>query len=678
LFKRGDYMELLSPAGNFDCLKAAVMAGADAVYIGGSHFSARRNAKNFTDDEIVAAAHFCHLNGAKLYVAVNILIKENELKQALSYAKFLIESGVDGIIVQDLGLLSSIRKMSDDIFINASTQMTIASSDAVNMAKKLGADRVVLARELALSDIKSIRKNTDTELEVFVHGALCMSWSGQCLISSVIGGRSGNRGLCAQPCRLDYTLLHDGKAVSKKIPLLSLKDICLADKLGELSGLCDSLKIEGRMKSSDYTASVTALYKKATLGKISQAEIDKTLSFFSRGGSGYGYLYERQFEKMMDYAPKEKIAAQKSDALNIKETSTKKPFGISFALVANEGEPLKLYAESCGFSAYSEGEILEPAKKEFDEERLKSQLEKLGDTPFFAENTKISYSNNPFVPVSSINSLRRTVCEELKDKICDSYKKEVHQIPDFVPKYKKRDIPKIVIEVNTKEQLKAAQSFGNYEILAGYELSKEENCDFVLCPAIKKEGEKADIKAPKIMAQNIGQLDFSKKVFGGERLNVTNSRTCELLKDLGVLRVTLSPELSAREIQEITKNTDCPTEVIAYGRLPVMVMENCVIKSCRKCSKSGGVFELSDRTGTRFPIMCENCRNILLNSVPIYMADKPSDLLSLNVDAIRLKFTTEDAQTVKKVISAYECALSGKPMSAPSRITRGHFYRGAE
>jgi len=671
-------VELLSPAGNFECLKAAVNSGADAVYIGGRNFSARRNAENFTDDEIVEAARFCHLHNAKLYVAVNILIKECEFQNAVSYVKFLISSGVDGVIVQDLGLLAAIREMNDEVFINASTQMTIASSDAVNAVEKLGANRVVLSRELSISEIRSIRKNTDAELEVFVHGALCMSWSGQCLISSVIGGRSGNRGLCAQPCRLDYTLLKNKKAVSEKMSLLSLKDLCFADKLDELFGICDSLKIEGRMKSKEYTSMVTALYKKAILGKVSQKEIDDTLAFFSRGGSGYGYLYGRQFDKMMDYLPKEKIMAKKADVLSIKENVPEKAFTISFVLYAQEGEPLKLCAESCGFSAYAEGEILEAAKKEFDETRIKSQLEKLGDTPFFAEDTKILHSKNPFVPISLVNSLRREVCKKLENLICDSFKKETKELSSYIPKYKKRGVPRIVIEVSTKEQLDAAKSMGNYEILTGYELSKTSKSDFVLCPAVKKEGEICKISAPRIMAQNIGQITSEKHVFGGERLNVTNIKSCEVLRDLGLLRITLSPELSINEIHEITHNTDIPIEVIAYGRLPVMVMENCVIKSCGRCSKDGGSFELLDRLGTRFPIICENCRNIMLNSVPIYMADKPHDLLSLNVDAIRLKFTTEDQQTVKEVISAYEAALKGHPKSVLSHITRGHLYRAAE
>lgn len=669
-------MEILSPAGSYESLVAAVRSGADAVYCGGADFSARRNAKNFTEEEMEKALALCHLHNVKLYVAVNILIKESEFNRAVNYAKKLIEMGVDGIIIQDLGLMWAVRSMSDEIFINASTQMTAASKEAVNFAKELGADRVVLARELGIEEIKSISENTDIELEAFVHGALCMGWSGQCLLSSVIGGRSGNRGLCAQPCRLNYTLLCDGKAVSKNMPLLSLKDICLADKLSLLRPYVASLKIEGRMKTPEYTAAVTALYKKAESGEISPDEIEKTLAFFSRGGSSLGYFYGRQYDKMMDYDVSGKISATKGDAVKLKEDLSKKR-GISFVLKAAVCEKLHLFAKCDGFSAESFGEVLEPAIKEFDEKRCTLQLEKLGDTAFFSEKTEIIESGNPFVPVSAINALRREVCQKISDKICASYKKEAKEFIKEPPKAIKKGIPKIVVEVLTQEQLLAAKGEG-VEIITGYELSRKTDADFVMCPAIKKEGEETP-RAKKIMVQNIGQLKSDCEIYGGERLNVTNSASCRLLASKGVKRVTLSPELSVKEIKEITKATSVPTEVIAYGRLPVMVMENCVMKSQQRCKKDGKTYELSDRKGERFPIVCENCRNVMLNSVPLYMADKWEDLLSLNVDVIRLKFTTETPREVKKVINAYKEGLSGNtPRGVFDKITRGHFYRGAE
>lgn len=672
-------MELLSPAGSYENLISAVRSGADAVYIGGSSFSARRNAKNFTDDEIVSAARFCHLYGVKLYVAVNILIKESEMKDAVSYVRFLIESGVDGIIIQDLGLLTQVRKMSPDIFINASTQMSIGSHKGANIVKKLGADRVVLARELGFREIKSIREKTDIELEAFVHGALCMSWSGQCLMSSVIGGRSGNRGLCAQPCRLDYTLIKDGKKVSENIPLLSLKDICLADKLNELDGIVDSLKIEGRMKSKEYTASVTALYKKAISGNITQDEINTTLSFFSRGGSSCGYFGGRQFDKMMDYKSSGKISADRTDVVAVNEEDLSRRIDITMELTAEVGKEVTLKAEAFGFCALARGDVLEEARKEFDEARVKEQLGKLGDTPFKADNITVQKTGNPFLPVSLVNHLRREVCSQLEDMICDSYKKSVNPIKEKEATYKRRGTPKLIAEVTTKEQFDALSEIDGIEIITGYELSKVIESDFSMCPAVDKEGENTHLSSKKIMVQNLGQIDLQKELYGGERLNIANSYSCDVARELGFKRVTLSPELNIKEIKEITHSTDMETEVIAYGHLPLMVMENCVMKSQGKCSKSGGKFELLDRKGEKFPIMCENCKNIVLNSVPIYLADKAEDILSLNVDALRLKFTTEDKNTTKAVVNAYKDALALKtPKGIFSKITRGHFYRGVE
>ena len=538
---------------------------------------------------------------------------------------------------------------------------------------------MVLARELGIAEIKSIREKTDIELETFVHGALCMSWSGQCLMSSVIGGRSGNRGLCAQPCRLNYTLLCDGKKVSENIPLLSLKDICLANELDKFSGVVDSLKIEGRMKSKEYTASVTSLYKKAILGKITQDEIEKTLSFFSRGGSTSGYFNGRQFDKMMDYKVSGKVSAERADIVALNEEDLSKRIGISMVLSAQVGKKVSLSANAYGFSVEVFGDVLEEARKEFDENRIDEQLKKLGDTAFSAENIKITHKGNPFLPISAVNALRREACCELERKICESYKKCVNstQLPE--KKYRRRAIPKLVIEVSTKEQLDAARSMGDFEILTGYELSKTVDESFVLCPSVDKEGEETFISAKKIMVQNIGQIDDKKELYGGERLNITNSYSCAVAQHLGFKRVTLSPELNIKEIKEITHNTDVETEVIAYGHLPLMVMENCVIKSQGHCSSAGGSFEFLDRKGEKFPIMCENCKNIMLNSVPIYLADKAEDLLSLNVDAIRLKFTKEDKKTTKDVIKAYVDALMLKtPKSVFSKITRGHFYRGVE
>ena len=673
-------MELLSPAGDMESLKMAIKCGADAVYIGGPSFSARKNARNFTEEEIKEAVDFCHLRQAKVYVAVNIVIKETELQEAIHYAKRLIELGTDGIIVQDLGLLSAIRAMSEDVRLNASTQMTVCSTPGVKLLEELGVDRAVLARELLEEEIASIRKQTQMELETFVHGALCISWSGQCLMSSIIGGRSGNRGACAQPCRLPYVLYVDGKAVTKQAPLLCTKDLCLAENMDRVSAISDSAKIEGRMKSPEYAGVVTKVYKKALTGTVTDEEISDMLSFFSRGGSCKGYFEGRIFGDMMDKGEAGKISASKESVTEIKHAEFEKKRSISFTLTAKVGSPLALVASCDGFFAGAEGDPLEPAKNGvFDNERMIQQLHKLGDTVFCPGETEIVTEGTPFVPISALNALRRQVCEDIERQICASFRRTVQEVSEQKPTGSRSKTPKLCVQVRTEEQLAAAKKIGADEIYVPEALSGM--CEGAVCalPSVTKEGEMLHHQAEKVLVQNIGQVKMSegKGLYGGERLNVTNSRTAKLLETIGFCRVTISPELNLKEMKQI--RTDVPTEVIAYGRLPVMLIENCIIRSHYRCVNGKGYVEISDRLGERFPIVCENCRNVIYNSVPLYMADKIEDVLSIGTDAIRLMFTTESGKETAEVIRAYKQALAGTvPEKIFDRITRGHFYRGVE
>lgn len=678
-------MELLSPAGDFESLKTAVKNGADAVYIGGPYFSARKNAKNFTEEEIKKAVDFCHLYGVRVYVALNILIKQEELERATLYAKRLIELGTDGIIVQDLGVLNLIREMSDEIKINASTQMTICSSDGVNLLKTLDVNRVVLARELSKKEISAIREKTDLELETFVHGALCISFSGQCLMSSIIGGRSGNRGACAQPCRLNFTLLKNGAPVTEEAPLLCTKDLCLVKEMDEISAISDSAKIEGRMKSAEYAGIATRVYKKALLGEASEDEIKNMLSVFSRGGSSDGYFHGREFGEMMDKSGKEKVTATKETVTDIKETNLEKKRPLHLSLTAKVGAPITLVAESDGLSAIATGDILEPAKNgKFDEERACAQLSKLGDTCFRVENIEILEEGTPFVAISALNGLRRDVCEKLEKEIAVSFEKQAKDVRITQSVEKKTKEPTLSVSVRTKEQYDTAKKLGIKEIYLSHDIF-----DFIgdasgvySMPALTKEGESIEnIKAARVLVQNLGQINAlaGKELYGGERLNITNSESIKVLKKLGFERATLSSELNLKELRHVLENTDFPTEIICYGRLPAMLIENCIIKSHYRCAKEGGAFSLLDRKGETFPVICDNCRNVVLNSVPIYMADKLSDLLSLGVDTLRLNFTIETKEETVRVIKAYQQAMEGTvPSAVFDKITRGHFYRGVE
>ncbi len=675
-------MELLSPAGDMESLKLAVKCGADAVYVGGPYFSARKSAKNFTEDELKEAVDYCHLYGVKLYVALNILIKEAELDFAKEYANRLICMGADGIIVQDLGLLSYIRAASDSVQINASTQMTICSSSGVRLLSDLGVNRVVLARELTEQEIKSIRAQTDVELEVFVHGALCISWSGQCLMSSFIGGRSGNRGACAQPCRLPYTLLENGKAVTKPYPLLSTKDLCLAKEIDQVKAISDSAKIEGRMKSAEYTGSVTKVYKNALEDRASAREIADMLSFFSRGGSSLGYFHGISYQGMMDQGEAGKISASKESTQDIHQTDFTKKRPVSFTLYAKEGEPLCLKAETEGFSADANGKVCERANSgAFDKSRMEKQLKKLGDTPFVAENITIYESGVPFVSISELNGLRRTVSEELAQKICASYRRNIKQVPEQkTGKQNPKQEPILCVQVRTKEQYETAKNCGISEIYISANAEIADDTAVTVLPSVTKEGETKS-KGARVLVQNLGQIypAGDAVLYGGERLNITNSDSLNALKKLGFRRATLSTELNINEMRKLCKHAELATEIIAYGRLPVMLIENCIIKSAYRCVNGKGSVELLDRKGERFPVLCENCRNVILNSVPLYMADKLEDIISLQPEAIRLIFTVENAAECTQIIQAYQAAMQKETVKNPfDKITRGHFYRGVE
>ena len=680
-------MELLAPAGEFESLVMAVQNGADAVYVGGNMFSARKNAVNFDLLELTRAVDYCHLRGAKLYLAVNTLIKEFELSDLCRYLEDIYRIGVDAVIVQDMGVFSLVRKYLPELSVNASTQMTVNSAAGAKELERLGAKRVVLARELSANEIKEIKSQTNIELEVFVHGALCMSYSGQCLMSSMLGGRSGNRGACAQPCRLPYTLLCDGKAVTDAMPLLSPKDLCLVKRLDEVrqSG-ADSLKIEGRMKSPEYVGMVTKVYRAALSGEFSDKDAEEMLSLFSRGGSSFGYFDGRKFRDMMNYEEGSKISASREVEKKIHETvrteNIKMPVSMEFE--AKIGEPISLKMRAGENEVCVSGDTAETAiNRPTDEGRIKEQLEKLGQTPFGAEEVRVNTDGKSAVGIGAINALRRDAAEKLSEKICASYHRESKNVePDVSASNKEKKEPVLCVFVTNEEQYDAVKKVGGCEIYLPYELYiKAEDKDAVcVLPELPKEGEKLNIpKGARVMVNNIGQFEVARgrEILGGHRLNVYNSASAGALRKLGTDVITVSPELNLKEIKELSENTDASLEVIAYGRLPLMLMENCVIKSAHRCECSKKSFALRDRKGIDFPIVTENCRNILLNSCPIYMADRIDDIKSLQIDRIRLSFTVENPDLCCIIIDEYKNALAGQAVKSPRyEYTRGHFYRG--
>ncbi len=681
-------MELLAPAGTYNCLTAAVRSGADAVYFAGKGFGARSFAGNLSDDEIYRAADYCHLRGVRTYVTVNTLVFDREYKELERFVKVITRAGVDGVIVQDLGVLSFIRQMSPDIELHASTQMTVHSADGVRRLQKLGVSRVVLSRELSGEEIREIIKNTTAETEVFVHGAMCMSYSGQCLMSSIIGGRSGNRGKCAQPCRLPYSA--DGKSAKF---YLSLKDMSYAEHIVSMADMgVASLKIEGRMKGEAYVSAVVSAYRRLIdeRRKPTKQETDRLSRVFFRGGLTDGY-YTGSCGKNMFAFDKPDNPYLKNDEDKIMLTERQIPAKISAEFA--EGEVPKLKIECGEYTAEATGDfnIQTAANRPATEESIAAQLVKTGGTAFKITDTDIKVSGNPFVPVSALNELRRCAVETLETEILKEYKNKRLCEPEKVKKAERSGGFKYTCSVMSIEQYRAvcgydferiyvplniAEKFAD-ELLAGKDRivislpvilrgEQREKCKSVL-QKLKEVGfDKAEVSTIDAIP-----LADGFKLYASQRMNITNSRAAAELTQVGVSGICLSAELNLGQIRDIEKYTD--TEVIAYGRIPIMISENCMLKNMDKCP-CDGYGEICDRTGAVFPVVRDGdiCRSVVLNSVPLYMGDKRDDLKKINTD-LRLMLTTETAEQCKAVCEDY---ILGKSADI-NNFTRLHLYKGA-
>lgn len=677
-------MELLAPAGSLETLKAAVQSGADAVYIGGSEFSARRSAVNFTLTEIEEAAKYCRLRNVKLHVAANILIKEKETDAFLEYVGKLNEIGVDAVIVQDIGMAMVVHKMYPDLPLHASTQMTVTNLESAKKLKDAGFSRVVLARELSKEAIEKITRESGVETEVFVHGALCMSYSGQCLMSSIIGGRSGNRGMCAQPCRLPYTI------GDIKGHLLSPKDLCMIEHLKELKEIgVSSLKIEGRLKRSEYTAAVCGIYRKYldTEEKVSKSDMQELYDAFSRSGFTDKY-YKGSFGKdMMCYENPANVAENIFTADTKKrcaENANFKKTEIFISAELRKDMPITVSVwDNDGIFVSKTGDVIseEARNVELSEDRLKSQLLKMGDTPFFAKDAEVIMDSGITLPISEINNVRRLAMDAFikeKSKLPERRKFERKQ-KDY--NFEEKDII-LCAEVWTKEQARACVENGITTIYADTPLAnklknKYRNAEIIakLPPIFRDDREYEEPDTDTVLIANMGQASCGKKCIGDLRLNVMNKASADFYRDLE--RVTLSPELNLKEISQITAKS----EIIGYGRIPLMALENCPLKALGKCQKNKNNQVIEDRRKEKFPFKCnEGCVLEIMNAKPIYLADKPEFVNNLKIHAIRLIFTVENFEECGKIIREYKSALKGIQAKAPKEntFTRGHYFRGVE
>ncbi len=682
-------IELLAPGGGEAALRAAVQSGADAVYIGGPKFSARRSADNFSVEDIKKQADYCHLYGVDLHTAVNILIKENELSELKSYVYDLCDAGADALIIQDIGAAEFIHRLVPKMPLHASTQMTVTSLEGVRYLEEKGFSRVVLARELSGKEIEYICKNAKAEIEVFVHGAICMCYSGQCLMSSILGGRSGNRGCCAQPCRLPYSICRNGKSLAEGY-MLSPKDMALVNELSELERMgVASLKIEGRLKRAEYVSAVTGVYRKYldNPSHVTNADMRELLDAFSRSGFTDGYFTDRLGKDMMSHKTPGNMSENKFTAQaksRAAQGANIRKIPVDMSAYISCGSPVIInMSDNDGNYAAAQGAISteKAINRPLGEERIKEQLLKLGQTPFEVQNIGIYADDGVTVPIKELNAVRREACEKLEEL---RKKRPLRTKTEVQPVRRERRAVgevRLTAEVANAEQAKAVIKSGIDTVFAPNEIADEVRRmgarHVVACMSDIFDGAKPN--ASDVCVQSAAAVRFYKDygVYGGMRLNVFNSQTAENYKDLK--SVLISPELNLHEISALLKNTDVYAEVIGYGRLPLMIMKNCPLKAAGHCASGKSGYVLHDRKNEEFPVMCtKDCRAVLLNSKPIYTADKADDLMRTGINSIRLVFTTESAKQCAEIISEYKSALDGQAVKKPAdnQFTRGHFYRG--
>ena len=694
-------MELLAPAGSMEALRAAVCNGADAVYLGADTFNARINARNFSAADLQEAVVYCHVRGVKVHLTLNTLVLDREMPRAAELIRLAAFCGVDAFIVQDLGVVSLCRQLAPDVPIHASTQMSIHSLEGVLEAAALGCSRVVLARELPAEEIAHICKKSPVEIEVFVHGALCMCYSGQCYLSSVIGRRSGNRGQCAQPCRLPYGY---GRFESTRYPL-SLKDNCLAGELDELRRMgVASIKIEGRMKRPEYVAIVTRAYRTVLNGgKLTPSDLQELETAFSRQGFTDGYFRGQTGSDMFGRRQEgEDTAGLFASARATYEQGEPQRIGVRFYAMIRRGEPAQLAVEDPdGNLCRTRGPVPEQAVyRSLTPQDLEQQLKKTGGTPYLCTAVRSSLDPNLMLPASAINAMRRDVIAELTAKRGRAAPARLNAY-DEPPRYDGiAGEPQLTIAVRTAGQITSRMLSMKPTVLYVPLSELAEHPDLpqrvsvetqlaAILPRVIWSGELAPIARQlrtvyemgvrQVLAGNLGQLHIARAagfaVRGDFGLNIVNSRAMRYLREQGLDSQLLSFELTLPQIRDISKAV--PAELLIYGRLPLMLMENCVMKNRTGiCACQTGTVRLVDRVGEEFPIVKDpgTCRNVLLNGKKLYLLDKKDALRGMGLWALRLQFTTENPGEIDKVLMDYQ----GRAVFDAGSYTRGLYSRGVE
>lgn len=722
--------ELLAPAGSFEIFKAVIAAGADAVYVGGSMFGARAYADNFSTDELLMAIDYAHLYGRKIYLTVNTLLKNSEIKQLYDYLLPYYERGLDAVLVQDLGVFQFIKDNFPGLPIHTSTQMTVTSAEDAEFLKSLGAERIVLARELSLSEMRQIHDKTSMELEAFVHGAHCYSYSGQCLFSSILGGRSGNRGRCAQPCRLPYTLSDKSQTLHESY-VLSLKDLCGISDLNKLynAGVY-SLKIEGRMKQLAYAAGVVSVYRKY-IDKFLEhpdagyqiSENDKKTLFHlgNRCGFTNGYYHQKPGKDMVTFEKPSYEKTNESLQKRIEETyrdCSKIEVDAKICLQKKQPAFLELGVGQTNVCVNGMS-VMEAKTNPLAEEAVRRRITKTGDTPFCIRNLDVKLDEGVFLPNSALNQIRRDAFGKLEHQLLKQYYREHNTADEIIPKpysgitSAHKQINRIICLTEERSLLPqilnrtfvttVCLDYGAYNGLQISALSED-------TAAVKKAGKEVWFAMPRIFRQRTaeqfdtavnelkqlsfdgflvrtyGQIRYLKRHFpsavlvADHNLYTYNDISVQAFEECGLYN-TVPLELNKKEIFH---RKNCASEMIIYGRYPLMTSAQCVHSSTGSCDKTSGTCYLKDRHHMEFPVKnyCGACYNVIYNSLPAMLFSSLDELKKAGISDFRLDFTVEDNRQTEEILSLFQEFSEGKRQEYPkyfrNHYTNGHYKRGVE
>ena len=697
--------ELLSPAGSPEALRAAVQNGAGAVYLGWGDFNARRNARNFSDEEFADALSYCHLRGVRVFLTLNTLLTDRELPRALETARKACRLGVDAVLVQDWGLLDLLRQALPDLPLHASTQMSIFTSGGANEVASDGCERVVLARECSREDTEAICAACPAEIEIFAHGALCMCYSGQCAMSAVVGGRSGNRGTCAQPCRLPYGV---DEPAANRYPL-SLKDNSLAQ---DLSGIRDvaCLKLEGRMKRPEYVAVVTGIYARLleeNRGPTPAEERELELAF-SRSGFTDAYWRGRRGVEMFgtrpENAPEPRELFERAKATYEKDSRRTVP--VRFACTIQPHAPCVLTVDDGTRAVTVTGPAPEAARtRALTAEEVAERLGKTGGTAFHCAGAAVEVGEGLSLPASAINALRREALASLAEARCAPPLRREAEVPPLRKAECAQERPALTVSLTHAAQLTPAlleeapaRIYLPLELLADLPHLPEADTQWcAILPRVWRDRDEADLRRrlekarelgiDGVLVGNIGHLPLTRglglSLYGDFGLNVYNSRSLDYLRRKGLASACLSFELRFSQIRDLKKLL--PTEALVYGRLPLMITENCLVQNQEGCGLSAAgplvpagapcreSHALHDRTGAAFPLLpAFGHRTEVQNSRPLWLADRET-WKRLGLAFARLRFTTERPEACVEILRAYR--TGGAP---PEIFTRGLYERGVE